>query len=74
METGRIVSIVPGDKSVNGPTRCNGTRVLVGGVEVAGVRRLELIAEPGEVWKAVIYCDVYVEPGILARAQFKEHK
>ncbi len=34
------------------------TKVTVGetGVEVKGIYKIELVAEPGETWKAVIHC------------------
>ena len=48
----RIVTTADG----SGPTRTMGTQVMVGGVALKGVTRIELVAEVNDVWRARIEC------------------
>lgn len=45
-----------GDNVSGGVRRTLGTRVSVGGVEIAGVTRITLHAEPNSLWRATIEC------------------
>ena len=52
----RIVP-VPAEGRFSQPTQ--GTRVMVGDVELWGVTRIELVAEVNSTWKANIECHVH---------------
>lgn len=56
-----LARIVPPAADASGLTRVQGTKVYLGdGRELPGVASVVLIAEPGNVWQAVIRC--YVQP------------
>lgn len=48
--------IVAREADSNGYVRTVGTKVMVGDVELEGVSRLTLVAEPDNVWRATIEC------------------
>lgn len=51
----KVVSIVPAQSNSDGCHRANGTRVLLSdGSELKGVAKVTLVAEVGELWKAII--------------------
>lgn len=66
-KTGRIARVVP-VKNKNGATPALGTVILIGDTELACVQRIQLIAEPGENWKAIIECSVIFEDEIQVEA------
>ncbi|MYZ41407.1 hypothetical protein [Schauerella aestuarii] len=53
---GKLISIVPPPLSEDGHLPCMGTQILTAdGKKIEGVTRVELIAEVGEVWRAVVH-------------------
>lgn len=65
-----IARIIPatscGPDSVASPTQ--GTKIMVGDVELTGVTKITLIAEPNDVWKAQIEC--YFQPTDMTAVAF----
>lgn len=57
---GSLLKVVPAAHEGEGPQRCQGTRMYVGGQELTGVIRVELIAEVNSLWRANVEC--WVEP------------
>jgi uncharacterized protein YeaO (DUF488 family) len=55
-----IVVIVPAKVTDGYATRTNGTQVLVDGVPLSGVTKIELTADVDDVWRAKIHCLVKV--------------
>lgn len=60
------------DQVRDGVTVCQDTKVYVGGVELSGVYRLVLIAEPNSVWRAEISC--YVTPTTIPAVEAIIHR
>ena len=64
----KIIRVVPppaGEYGEGYPTRCFGTKVYVGD-EAISVQKLTLIAEPNNVWRAIIETTVQVDGEIAA--------
>lgn len=65
---GYILRIVPGTHEGEGPQRCQGARLYVGGQELPGVTRVEIIAEAGGIWRAKVECWVKPPADLLSEA------
>lgn len=50
--------IVPPKREGDGPQMTQGTEVWVGEQRLTGVLKVEILADPGDFWRAVIHCAV----------------
>ncbi|WP_057921144.1 hypothetical protein [Lysobacter capsici] len=58
----QVIRVVPPPPGADGVTRAQGTQILgADGQPIEGVTRVELSAEPGDCWRAVIYCVVQAD-------------
>ena len=64
----RVVPLPAGKYGDGNATRCRGTKVYVGD-EAISVQKLTLIAEPNNVWRAIIETRVQVDGEIAAAVQ-----
>lgn len=55
----------------DGLTKTQGTQVWVGDQQLTGVVKIELIAEVGDVWRAVVHCHVQPPAELLAELEVK---
>lgn len=62
----QIARIVFNREAVNGLTRTQGTKVFVGGQQLSGVYRIELVGEVDDVWRARIWCHAQVQTDLLS--------
>lgn len=67
---GTVTIVPPPVDELTGTTSTHGTKVLVDGVEMKGVTRVELVANVDDVWRARIECyaQVPVMPGVAVEA------
>ena len=56
MEEAKYLRIVPAIQSDDQPTPTMGTKVFVGGQELAGITKIEMVCGLDDVWRAVIHC------------------
>jgi len=67
----QLATIIPGPVSEDGYHRTQGTKVLLpSGEELPRVTEIQLDAQVGDVWRAVITCMAHVEP-ISAAAEIR---
>lgn len=52
---GQIIRIVPAHAGEGKPASTMGTRVFAGETEIGGILKIEMVAEVGDVWRAVLH-------------------
>lgn len=66
MSDSKTVRIVPAPNSGSGPSKTQGTQVWCGDERIKGIHKITLIAEPRNMWRAIIESTVQVDGEIAA--------
>lgn len=72
--SGRFPARIIPDKSDGPVQESQGTKVMVGDVELSGVTKVVLTAEVGETWRAEIHCHAICSGEVLALAGLRPFK